>query len=146
MTNARPSDHPDDGPPSTVLTPPRDFDFSGLWKDMVLILGFDLPVPDVYILDYELLRQIAGRIFEYIFNGKPRDLNSLTDQKLVEYGVARFVVHRDIKADEPLALLAATHHFNTKTRWRWQHFLVDGLSTSNESARGIALEQGVPIY
>jgi len=82
---------------------------------------------------------MVGCIFEYIFNGKPRHLGS-TDQKLVEYGVARFVVNRDIKADEPLALLAATDYFN-KEGWDWQHFLADGLSTSNASARGIAFEQ-----
>jgi hypothetical protein len=101
----------------------------------------DFSPTDISILDQPLLHQIASYIFAHIFNSTPRDLGGPADQKLVEYGIARFVVERNIKVDEPLALLAATHYFDTKTDWSWQHFLVDGLSTSNESARGIALEQ-----
>jgi hypothetical protein len=93
-----------------------------------------------YPLDPALLRQIAGVVFDYIFTGKPRSLGSLHAEKLVEYGVARFNNRRDILADEPLALLAIAHYFTAEKTWNLEYFLVDALTTSNESARGIALE------
>lgn len=122
MTNFRPSDQDDDSPPPIELVKPRGFDFSKL-KD-----------------DPELLRQVAGFMLDYIFNGKPRNLGSLADERLVEYGVARFGDKKEIIVDEPLALLAAVHYFVTETSWSLRYFLKDGLTTANESARGIAFE------
>jgi hypothetical protein len=141
MTNFRPSDHPDDGNLSIRPKIFTIFDHSRLEQGARWISISDVSLTNIYILDQPLLRQIAGCIFEYIFNGSPRSLGGPENKKLVEYGVARFVRNRNIKADEPLALLAATHYFNTQTEWGWDHFLVDALSTSNESARGIAFEQ-----
>ncbi|KIM25388.1 hypothetical protein M408DRAFT_210132 [Serendipita vermifera MAFF 305830] len=123
MTNFRPSDLDDDSSPLIELMKPHGFDFSKL-KD-----------------DPGLFRQVAGFIFDYIFNGKPRNLGGLSDKRLVEYGVARFGNMKKIIADEPLALLAAVHYFTTETSWSLQYFLQNGLSTPNESARGIAFEQ-----
>jgi hypothetical protein len=62
---------------------------------------------------------------------------------LVEYGVARFGLEGSVEgivADEPLALLAAVHHFTTNSAWSFRHFLQDALSTSNDSSRGFAFE------
>jgi hypothetical protein len=93
------------------------------------------------LIDQSLLRQIAGFIFEYIFNGRTGGLSDPDSQKLVEYGVARFGnVDPKIIVDEPLALLGAIHFFNTETEWDLRHFLLDGLSTSYEAGRGIAFE------
>jgi hypothetical protein len=72
--------------------------------------------------------------------GKPRAMNSPNAEKLVEYGVARFGNLTHIIADEPLALLAASHFFATETSWPLRHFLLEALSTSDDSARGFAFE------
>ena len=46
--------------------------------------------------------------------------------------------------DEPLAIMAAAHFFNMETLWSDFHFLRDGLSTSDSSARGVAFTQFSP--
>lgn len=100
-----------------------------------------VPTCSDIILDPALLRQIAGFVFDYIFNGKPRGLGSVNNVKLVEYGFARFGTSENVLADEPLPLLAATHHFTVRTPWNLDYFLLEGVSTSNDSARGTAVEQ-----
>ncbi|KIM30016.1 hypothetical protein M408DRAFT_100172 [Serendipita vermifera MAFF 305830] len=124
MSHFHPSDFdPTDEPPLTQETSMfSGFHFSKLNKDEALH------------------RQIAGFVFDYVFHGKPRNTGGRNYDKLVEYGVARFGSHTNILADEPLALLAAMDYFTTNTPWSLQHFLEEGLSNSNESARGTAFE------
>jgi hypothetical protein len=92
------------------------------------------------MIDQTLLHQVAGFIYDYIFNGKPRDLDGPDYEKLVEYGVARFSDRRKIVANERLALLAASNYFTKKAAWSLQYFLSDGISNSMEPARRIGIE------
>jgi hypothetical protein len=95
MTKFQPSDGDElieDEPPLTIEPEePRGFDFSKISKGTAFFCLSEL-LPDLipYTPDQELLRQIAGFIFDYIFNGKPRHVGSSNTDKLVEYGIARF--------------------------------------------------------
>ena len=118
MTNIRPSDCEEGAPLAVQLEKPDGFDFSKLEKSVCLIHLSRLALT-LYpcILDPALYRQIGGYVLDYIFEGEPRFIGSNDAFKLVEYGVARFGLFEKILVDEPLALLAATHHFTTKTPW-----------------------------
>jgi hypothetical protein len=95
----------------------------------------------LHTIDKALFHQVAGFIFDYIFNNKPRDLGSPNSEKLVEYGFARFGdLYRTIVVDEPLVLLAAVNHLCDKTAVNLRHFLLEGLLTSNGGAQGISFE------
>jgi hypothetical protein len=83
----------------------------------------------------------VGFIFDYIFMGKPRSIGGTNAQKLVEYGVARFVGNSaDAVVDEPLALLAVTRYYNAESTWNLRHFLSEATYTLNDSARSFAFE------
>jgi hypothetical protein len=86
-----------------------------------------------------LLRRIAGFIFDYTFHGNTRDLGGPNNEKLVEYGVARFAFHKNVVTNEPLALLAAVDYFS-ETWWPLQHFLLEAVTSHHDSARGSAFE------
>ncbi|KIM25840.1 hypothetical protein M408DRAFT_25952 [Serendipita vermifera MAFF 305830] len=121
MTNFRPFDWGDDPSLTVKLVGLYGFDFSKLKHNPAL------------------LHQVAGLVFDYIFDGKSRDLRGPKYGKLVEYGVARFGNLKDIIADEPLALLAAVYSFTTEKLWTLQYFLKDGLSTSKRAREGLHL-------
>jgi hypothetical protein len=90
--------------------------------------------------DPGLLPQIALSVLEYIFTGMPRSLGSSSTEVLVEHGFARFHNRKEGIADEPLALLAAVHYFSLNTPWTLQRTLLNGLTSSNASSRGIAFQ------
>jgi hypothetical protein len=79
-------------------------------------------------------------VLEYIFTGQPRSLGSSSIEVLVEHGFARFYNRKEGIADEPLALLAAVHYFSLNTPWTLQRTLLNGLTSSNASSRGIAFQ------
>jgi hypothetical protein len=110
--------------------PPR-FDFTKLRQH-----GVDKTRPS----ESALFRQIAGCVFDYIFHGDPRSQLTLVDTKLVEYGVARFGHNKNFICDEPLALLAVAKYYTEETQWNLPYFLNEGVSGSNASARGVAIE------
>ena len=98
-------------------------------------------VDETHASDPVLLRQIVGCVFDYIFHGDSQGFIRPEDAKLVEYGIARFGHAKDlITIDEPLALLAVADYFIKHTRSSLPHFLQAGVTHSNRSARGIALE------
>lgn len=90
--------------------------------------------------DQRLLRTIAVSVLEYIFTGQPRSLGGPDTELLVEHGFARFYVQQEGIADEPLALLAATHYFSLNTPWTLQHLLLDSLTETKASPRGFAFQ------
>jgi hypothetical protein len=97
-----------------------------------------------HALDQDLLRQVAGVVFDYTFHGNPRRLGGPIHEKVVEFGLARFkkvTGDKDITADEPLALLASAHYFNTATPWTKEHFLLEGMKSSDGATRGVAFEK-----
>jgi hypothetical protein len=72
--------------------------------------------------------------------GKTRDLLGPKNEDLVEFGVARFVDIKDIRADEPIALLAAANYFSDRSPWTLEHFLIEGVGSHDGTIRGKGLE------
>src|SRR5271154_6242527 len=79
------------------------FNFSKLSECQFAQLGLS-PLLLIYLstLDGALLRQVAGCVFDYIFQGESRDVGGSDLEKLVEYGFARLWNINKAKADEPL--------------------------------------------
>jgi hypothetical protein len=115
------------------LEEPRGFDFRKLRQHARWV---DKTHPS----ESALFRQIAGCVFDYIFHGDPRSQLTLEDIKLVECGVARFGHDKNFICDEPLALLAVANYYTKQTQWDLPYFLKEGVSGSNASARGVAIE------
>jgi hypothetical protein len=61
-------------------------------------------------------------------------------EKLVEFGVARFVDMRNIKADEPLALLAVSNYFSQNSSWTHEYFLNERITPDSNAIRGIGMD------
>jgi len=119
------------------------FDFSKLRNGMrvdLLYMGIALTII-LCISDPPLLRQAAGFVFNYVFNGKSRVADGLDHEKWVEYGFARFSNSKNIIVDEPLVLLAVLHHFTTERLWKLRSFLLEAFSNSDESGKGLSLER-----
>lgn len=67
--------------------------------------------------DQDLLRQVAGIMFDYTLHGNSRRLGSPIHEKIVEFGLAQFkkvMDDKDITANEPLALLASASYLNLR--------------------------------
>jgi hypothetical protein len=145
MTGFRPSDGDYmcnlEPPICTEMQKPRGFEFSRLADGNPNPNRFiHLIVLTYRCIDPELLRDTAGLIFDYVFQGQSRDIVGSARKKLVEYGVARFSDARGVVADEPLALLAAVDYFSRQTAWTFDHFMRDALSSSNPALRGSTFE------
>ncbi|KAG8797118.1 hypothetical protein FRB91_004260 [Serendipita sp. 411] len=97
--------------------------------------------------DDVMRRQLAGFVFDYIFDGNPRSVGGPEADELVEYGFARFnklkLKPKHTTVDEPLVLLAAFKHFNEETTWNWSYFLNEAMTQSDDSARGNSFERFV---
>jgi hypothetical protein len=115
------------------LEEPRGFDFTKLRQHA-------RRVDKTHASESTLFRRLVGCVFDYIFHGNPRSQLTLEDIKLVECGIARFGHDKNFICDEPLALLAVANYYTKQTQCDLPYFLNEGVSGSNASARGVALE------
>jgi hypothetical protein len=92
--------------------------------------------------DYPMMTRIHQVLLHYLIRG---DLLLLTqtETRMVEYGFAYFRADDSIRADEPLALLAATHWFST-CGYRTDDYVVHALRSP--PGRGDGWEDFLALY